>query len=192
MASPRLIQRKKMGIEGLRAILKSQYHAALAMLRDGIESCPETLWSQAGPHNPYWRIVYHTLYYTHLFLQPSDTQFQPWELHQTRIQHMDDIPGPADTEDLYELPDRPPQTGEPYNKTQMLEYWRLIDEMLDDKVDLLDVLSPESGFRYNPMPKAEHQIRSIRHIQHHTAQLSDRLRESVGKGIEWVGGSPQT
>ncbi len=145
-------------------------------------------WTQ----NPYWRIVYHTLYYTHLFLQPSDTRFQPWDLHQTYIQHMDDVPGPAENEDLFELPDRPPQTGNPYSKGQMLEYWHLIDKMVDDKMGRLELLSPDSGFRYNPMSKAEHQIRSIRHIQHHTAQLSDRLRVSVGKGINWVGGSPQS
>ena len=180
-----------MDIEMLRSILKSQYRAALAMLRAGIESCPDTLWAQPGPFNPYWRIVYHTLYYTHLFLQTADTEFRPWEHHQTSVQHMDDIPGPGETEDLFELPDRPVQTGEPYSKAQMLEYWNRIGEMLDSGVDSMNLLSPESGFRYNPMPKAEHQIRSIRHIQHHSAQLSDRLREAVGNGIEWVGGSPQ-
>ena len=33
----------------------------------------------------------------------------------------------------------------------------------------------------------EHQIVNIRHIEHHTAQLADRLRSSAGIGIQWVG-----
>jgi hypothetical protein len=35
--------------------------------------------------------------------------------------------------------------------------------------------------------KLEHQLVSIRHLQHHTAQLADRVRTRVGIGIDWVG-----
>jgi len=37
------------------------------------------------------------------------------------------------------------------------------------------------------MSKLEHQFVGIRHIQHHAAQLSDRLRAVTGKGIDWIG-----
>ncbi len=57
-------------LEALRSALKSQYHASLAMLRTAIRACPEDLWSSSDGHaNRYWRIAYHTLYYTHLYLQ---------------------------------------------------------------------------------------------------------------------------
>lgn len=41
--------------EGLRAILKSQYHATLAMLRETIERCPDEVWFGASnsEYSPY-------------------------------------------------------------------------------------------------------------------------------------------
>jgi hypothetical protein len=169
----------------LRSAFKSQFHAALAMLRQAIERCPEDLWSSRDYANPFWRIAYHTLYYTHLYLQPHVSAFRPWEHHQTRIQDLDEIPAPPEIEDLCELPHRPPQTGEPYTKAQVLEYWSVCERMVDG-VDALNVLDSESGFPWHRMPKAEHQIMSIRHIQHHTAQLGVRLREAADTPIDWV------
>jgi len=40
------------------------------------------------------------------------------------------------------------------------------------------------------MSKLEHQFVNIRHIQHHGAQLADRLRSAANIGIRWVGGQP--
>ena len=35
----------------------------------------------------------------------------------------------------------------------------------------------------------EHQLVNLRHIQHHAAQLADRLRTARDHGVRWVGGS---
>jgi hypothetical protein len=37
------------------------------------------------------------------------------------------------------------------------------------------------------MGKLEHQFINIRHIQHHAAQLADRLRVAKNVGVAWVG-----
>jgi lambda repressor-like predicted transcriptional regulator len=58
--------------ETLRAILKSQYHAALAMLKEALERCPEEVWFSQAHVNRFWQIAYHTLYFTHLYLQPNE------------------------------------------------------------------------------------------------------------------------
>ena len=52
--------------EILRSAIKGQYHAALAMLRQAIERCPDDLWVSAAYPNRSWRMAYHTIYYTHL------------------------------------------------------------------------------------------------------------------------------
>jgi hypothetical protein len=45
------------GLENLlRESLKSQYHAALAMLHQAIEICPDDLWTGSLP-NPFWHVV---------------------------------------------------------------------------------------------------------------------------------------
>jgi len=171
--------------EVFRAALKKQYHAALAMLREAVERCPDELWAGGDYLNPFWRIAYHTLYYTHLYLQAKETDFRPWEHHQTGLQHMDDVPAPPELEDVLELPHRPPQTGVPYTKAEILAYWDLCDGMVDGAVDAHDLLDPECGFSWKKRSRAEHQVSSIRHIQHHTAQLGERLRSVAGIGVGW-------
>jgi len=52
----------------------------------------------------------------------------------------------------------------------------------------LDLDSAESGFSWYRMSKLEHQFVNLRHIQHHTGQLADRLRQEADRGVEWVGG----
>src|SRR5947207_15340013 len=71
-------------IEIMRPVLKSQYHASLAMLRDTIERCPDALWTSGDYLNPFWRIAYHALYYTHFYLQPNADSFRPWDI--TRLE----------------------------------------------------------------------------------------------------------
>ena len=173
--------------EILRTALKSQYHAMFTMLRVAIEKCPDRLWVSKDHTNPYWRIVYHTIYFWHLYMQPEASAFCAWEHHQTGIQDLDDYPAPPEIQDLVEPPHRPPQTGEPYSKEQMLDYRAICELMIDDAVDALDLTSPESGFSWYKIPKAEHQLVTVRHLQHHTAQLSDRLRAATGEGIGWIG-----
>ncbi len=158
-------------IDALRWALKSQYHATLAMLRAAINRCPEDLWASRDGHaNPVWRIAYHTLYYTHLYLQPNNWIFHPWEHHQRGIQRMDELR----------------KSRRPYTKAEVLAYWRICEAMVDDAVDALDLDDPQSGFSWYKVPKMEHQIINIRHIQYHQAQLADRLRLATGTGIGWA------
>jgi hypothetical protein len=167
--------------EPLRSVLKSQYHAALAMLRDAIDKCPDDLWSGTGHTNACWQIAYHALFFAHLYSRRTADDFRPWEHHQANVQYPDGIAGPPiEGSTLPLLP-------EPYTKARMLAYWSLCDGMIDGAVDAIDVLSPESGFSWYPIPKIEHQIVNIRHIQHHTAQLADRVRSAANVGIDWVG-----
>jgi len=48
-------------------------------------------------------------------------------------------------------------------------------------------LEAPSGFYWLPFNKAELQFYNIRHTQHHTGQLADRLRTAANLGVDWVG-----
>ena len=165
----------------LAAILKSQYHASLAMLRDAIERCPEDLWYSAVPTNAFWQVAYHALFFAHLYSQPNERAFRPWTRHQGDVQHEDGIPGPPDPNS------RLPLIPRPYSKVDALEYCDWCNGMVDAAVDILDLSSTDCGFSWYSVSKLEHQIVNIRHIQHHTAQLADRLRAATGAGVRWHG-----
>lgn len=153
----------------LQAILKSQYHAALATLRQPIERCPDELWTADGHANPVWRIAYHTLFFTHFYLQKNHESFTPWE---------------HDRADAHRLGEATPPA---YTRAQVLDYWQFCNAMVDPAVDALDLAAADCGFPWYPMGKLEHQLVNIRHIQHHAAQLADRVRMACGADFDWVG-----
>ena len=72
---------KEGAVMDVRAALKCQYHAALAMLKQVIEPCPDDLWAGEDYPISFWRVAYHTLFFTHLYLQPNEKAFRPWDHH---------------------------------------------------------------------------------------------------------------
>jgi hypothetical protein len=163
----------------VRPALKSQYHAALKTLRLAVECCPHERWNDPTDEGAaFWRVAFHTLFYTHFYLQSDQHSFTPWEAHRPEAQHL----GLIDWEG-----GRAPRACEPYTKAEILEYWGVCDALVDDAVDALDLEAPECGFPWYTMGKLEHQLVSIRHIQHHAAALSTRLRREAGIAVDWVG-----
>jgi hypothetical protein len=65
----------------IKETIKSQYFASLEMLRQVILECPDSLWTSTEFSNPFWNTVFHVLFYTHLYLQPREEDFVPWEKH---------------------------------------------------------------------------------------------------------------
>ena len=165
----------------IRAVLKTQYGAALAMLGQTIERCPDALWLDASYPNAYWHVAYHAAFFVHLYLHPDRESYRFWEKHRPEYQFLGTVPTP---------PHRPPNIGEPYTRSEVLEYVKLCEGLLDAAIDRMDLRASESGFPWYRMSKLEHQLVSLRHVQHHTAQLVDRLRTRHGIGSEWVG-TPQ-
>ena len=158
-------------------VIKSQYDASLEMLRSAIIKCPPSLWNSKDFKNKFWHISYHVLFYTHLYLQESEKQFVPWSKHKDNYQFLGPLPWPPHTK---------PEIGEPYSKDQILGYLDMCKNEVEEKVSAMD-LNAESGFSWLPFNKLELQFYNIRHIQHHTGALIDRLRTKENIGVDWVG-----
>ena len=164
----------------MRSSLKSQYHAGLAMLRSAISQCPEVAWNDAGHANRFWHVAYHVLFYTDFYLHPDVDSFTPWDGHRKDLNYMGMAPG---------QPPRPVEPGEPLTRERLLDYWRVVDGRVDPAVDALDLGAPESGFWWYRMSKLEHLLVNLRHLQHHTGQLVERVRGAGGDPVAWVGGT---
>jgi hypothetical protein len=158
----------------VRAALRSQYHAALKTLRDVIEKCPDKAWND-GPA-PVWRVAYHTLYFANMYLKQSEAAFSPWQRHREEAQYISSVPSEG----------RPPKACEPFTRQEVLEYLNVCDTLVDGCIDALDLSAEKCGFPRYEMSTLEHQIVNIRHIQHHAAALSNRLRQSAGVAVDWV------
>lgn len=156
-------------------ILSKQYRASMAMLKEAITKCPESLWNAPEYPNKFWRVAYHALYYTHLYLQNSLRGFTKWKKHRENYNRLG-RPGSAHGRSKIDAP---------YSQVEILEYFEICLREIEAKVPSLDFNAP-SGFYWLPFTKLELQLYNIRHIQHHAGQLIDRLRTVEGIGIGWV------
>lgn len=163
----------------IRAVLKSQYHAALKTLRLAIEKCPDGMWADpADGAVPFWRVAYHTLFVAHFYSLQERGQLKPWAKHWRGAESLEGIAS--------ESPNAP-QPFSAYSRAEVLEYWHICDDRIDAGVDALNLEAPQCGFPWYKMGTLEHQLVNIRHIQHHAAILSARLRKAANISIDWVG-----
>jgi hypothetical protein len=160
----------------LSAAIRSQYEAALHMTRQAIEACPEPAWDDAGEKNRFWHVAYHALFFTHLYLHDSYETFRPWSGHRPEYQFLGKAPGP---------PPRAARIGAALSKAEVLGLLSLVQAELPARLAALTPGAP-SGFHWLSFDKLELHLYSIRHLQHHTGQLVDRLRERHGISIAWV------
>lgn len=154
----------------LETALARQYRAALAMLRQCVDRCPDDLWTD-GPHpRATWRIAYHAVLTTHLYLSVEADAFTPWERHRDQVAELWGNP-PVET---------------PYSRTEILSYIDDVSASVGEALAEMDLSAPQSGFSWYPLSKVEHQLVNLRHLGGHVGQLSERL---MARGIEtdWVG-----
>ena len=160
----------------MKHILQSQYHASLDMLRGAITQCDDTLWHSTDYHHPFWRVAYHTLFFADLYLAESLERYTPWAKHVDELESL----GPMVHKD-----GKMPKAGPPYSMEDVEEYFRLVSAKVDPSVEALD-FEAGSGFFWLDFSKLEVQLYNIRHIQHHTGQLIERIRQNLNLPVRWV------
>ena len=105
--------------------------------------------------------------------------FVRWERGRKDYHHLETLPWP---------PHDPPDIGEPYTQAEVLEYARFLSELIEPGVGRLDLAAEQCGFGWYDMPKLDHQLMNIRHLQHHVGDLAGRLRAAgVDPALTWLG-----
>ena len=65
--------------------------------------------------------------------------------------------------------------------------WPTIEAVAaEDSIRDLD-MDAESGFPWLPFGPVERLAYNLRHLQHHTGQLGERIRRATGNGVPWLG-----
>jgi DinB superfamily len=165
-----------MSTQRVQGIITAQYGAALKMLSEAIVKCPEMLWLSVDYPNKFWHIAYHAVFYTDFYLHESEASFVPWAKHRVNYNYLGAIPRPP-----YERP----MIDTPYSKNEVLEYHEICSRSVDERVRAADLDAP-SGFHWLEFNRLGVHFYNIRHLQHHTGQLIDRLRTVAGLGVRWA------
>ena len=72
---------------GIAESIVRQYGASLDMLAQAVERCPDPQWN-AEAVTRFWRVAYHALYYTSLYLQESEKKITRWKGYRENYQHL--------------------------------------------------------------------------------------------------------
>jgi uncharacterized damage-inducible protein DinB len=165
-------------IDFLRETLGLQYGAGLRMLGTSIEQCTPQTWQATVGRHPFWHVAYHVLFYTDLYLSENEERFQPQPFH--RQSFFDPIPWPASEQIPPEQPmDRPDLQG--YVQICAAKVVAALDRETEQ------TLRGASGFSWLRFPRAQLHLYNIRHLQHHTGQLTALLSARQGRAVDWTG-----
>ena len=152
-----------------------QFGAALDMLDNALQACPDQHWRDSVWHDPtdapeyteFWFIVYHTLFWVDLYLSGSRREgFIP--------------PAPIIAGSLPE---------KPYTKDELQVY---LDQCRQKCQATFAALTDEKASQRCEFPWgeevsfAELQLYNMRHVQEHASQLSLHLGHKVGSAPDWV------
>src|SRR3954467_599773 len=169
-------------LELIRRVIANQYGAALKMLENTIEKCPQKQWTEKVGQSPFWHVAYHVIFCTDMYLSKSSRSFKPQSFHKKNYNFLRRLPWPPFKEIV---------ADEPYEKSVLLGY------ISTCRAKVVKVMSKEtqesfaapSGFDWLSFPRAQLPLYNIRHIQHHTGGLNSLLWRSGQEGAQWVGSS---
>jgi uncharacterized damage-inducible protein DinB len=158
-------------IDFWRAAIRRQFHAAIDMLGNAMEACPDSVWTGEGRH-AFWYLAFHTLFFLDLYLSPvGEAEFHP--------------PPPFGLTEL-EPEAVPPERA--YRKEELVGYLDHCRGKLDAWMAGMTeawVASP-CPFPDRDMSNGELLLYNMRHVQHHAAQLNMRLRQTIDSAPDWV------
>lgn len=165
-------------IDTLKESLANQFEAAFCTLNFCIDRCPDSAWDAPVVNLAFCQVVFHTLFYADVFLGANLDSLRGQQFHRDNADFF---------RDYEELEDRKPELL--YEKAPVkayLEYCRK-KAAAAIAVETAESLGAPCDFERRHFSRAELYVYTIRHIQHHAANLSLRLRIDFNEDIPWCG-----
>ena len=158
-----------------------QFATAIEMLKNAIDACPDKLWDDRAEGTPFWHIAYHALFYCDFYLSEDEKSFQAPSFHVHPKQLL-----PGDYKEYAGLVTTPDGC---LDKARLLEY---ADHCTAKCKAVFEDLTEERarqrcGFWWYELNVGEFLLNSLRHTQHHAAQLALILRRRADIGVDWLG-----
>jgi hypothetical protein len=160
-----------------RAVLRSQFGAAVNMLENALLACPAELWGDRSRRPEFWYVVYHTLFFLDLYLSGSVEGFAP--------------PAPFTLDEMNPAGLMPERV---YTKQELQSY--LAHGREKCRVTLAALTDERARrrcrFTWGELSFAELLLDNMRHVQHHGAQLNLILRQTTDAAPGWVATTEDT
>ena len=157
-------------------MFQSQYEASLKMLSNCIEVYIDDIWFSEKYNNPAWQIAYHAIFYTNIYCSPDEKSIVVWDKSLENYQILGKTPWPPFEKIILK---------EKYSRQEMLYF---IDFVKTNIPGYLNKLEPDKkcwAFWYD-LSQFEFQLNNLRHLQHHTGQLIERLDYIEEIDYEWL------
>jgi len=163
-------------IDLLRQSLTAQFQAALSMVNQCVTLCPAEHWEGKIATATFRWNAYHTLFFTDYYLTPGGhSAFELRDLHARGGDEREPVMCPG------------------LSRDDTLAYVSICRQKAIEVLtaETPQSLSSASGFSWLAFSRLELHLYNLRHIQHHTGQLSAYLRRVVptlaqGKGVRWA------
>jgi hypothetical protein len=163
-------------LETLRELIINQFEAAASTLNACIDKCPAAAWNGPVVNLKFCQAAFHTLFYADYYLGETDEDFRKEPFHREHA---------GVFRDYEELESRAPVHL--YEKPWVKTYLQYCRQRCHDVVgaETAEMLAAPTKFPRKSFSRAEGHVYNIRHLQHHAAQLSLRLRIDSQVDIPW-------
>jgi hypothetical protein len=149
----------------------------LGMLRQTLEKVPDEQWNTDEYNNPNWQIAYHAIWAVKFYLGADPESYVPFD---GAIEGAESLGGSRD----WENPGEGVKVEGVHTKKELMTFIDQVENNLLASVEALPLSGP-SGFPWYPYSRLELHINNIRHVQHHTAQIIERLKAKGLTGFHW-------
>ena len=165
-------------LDTFKGLIASQFEAALCTLNICIDRCPEASWDAPVGNWPFCQVAFHTLFFTDYYLGLNEESLRRQSFHRDNERFFGDYE---------QLEDRKPVSR--YVKASIRKYMDHCREKVKQVIasETAESLSAKAGFEGREFSRAELHVYTIRHIQHHAAHMSLRLRIDAQQEIPWIG-----
>lgn len=165
-------------LEAYKVLIVRQYESCFCMLGACVDRCPESGWHGPVANLKFCQAAFHALFCADLYLGADVESVRGQPFHREHA---------AEFADYEELEDRAARAV--YEKPFVRAYLQHCRDKAATVVggETEETLERRAGFDWLDLSRAELHVYNIRHIHHHAAQLSLRLRLDTGEGIPWVG-----
>jgi hypothetical protein len=167
-------------LDAVKTMLGNQFDAALCALNVCIDRCPDSSWDAPVANLKFCQAVFHTLFYADYYLGRDDDKdaFRAQPFHRQHAGFFRDYEEFEDRAQTHAY-DRP--TIRLYVAHCRGKAAAALRE------ETAESLAAPCAFGRRAFSRAELYAYNTRHLQHHAAQLSLRLRLDHGIDVPWVG-----